>query len=72
MPEKVKIIDARRIPSGKPERVGLFDWAITYQITPVETYVVVIQKDPITDEDIKQAIRKDIEVRKKFIKEIEI
>jgi len=73
MPVTVKILDTRRIPSGAPERVGQFDVIITYQIDPLRTYIITLPEEEATEEKIKEAIRKDIEERGKWIgRELEI
>jgi len=70
---KVKILDVREIPSGDPQRVGLFDVIVTYQIDPLRTYILTIPKEKFDEAELKTAIQKDIAERAKWEgREIEI
>jgi len=61
MPETFKVIDTRRVPSSEPTRIGKLDWLVTYQLDPYRTYMVTIAKDELTEGDITEAVRKDLE-----------
>lgn len=61
MAQNFKVIDARRIPSADPARVGKLDWLVTYQLDAYRTYMVTITKDTLTEDIIKEAVRKDLE-----------
>ena len=61
MPDTFKVIDTRRIPSAEPNRIGKLDWLVTYQLDPYRTYMVTISVDELTEDIIKDAVRKDIE-----------
>ena len=61
MAQSFKVIDTRRIPSSDPTRLGKLDWLVTYQLDAYRTYMVTIPKDELTEDEIKEAVRKDIE-----------
>ena len=61
MAQSFKVIDTRRIPSGDPNRIGKLDWLVTYQLDAYRTYMVTIPKDELSEAEIKDAVRKDIE-----------
>lgn len=61
MAQSFKVIDTRRIPSADPARLGKLDWLVTYQLDAYRTYMVTIPKDELSEDDIKEAVRKDIE-----------
>ena len=61
MAQSFKVIDTRRIPSADPARIGRLDWLVTYQLDAYRTYMVTIPKDELSEDDIKEAVRKDIE-----------
>ena len=61
-----KVIDVRRIPSAEPARVGKLDFLVTYQLDAYRTYMVTISEDTLTEDVIKDAVRKDIEAIEKW------
>ena len=62
----VKIMDTRKIPSGRPARVGKFDVIVTYQIDPMHTFIVTVPEEEATEDNIKKAIKKDMDERGKW------
>jgi len=56
-----KVIKTFRIPSADPNRLGKFDWLVTYQLDSMDKHIVPIPKEILTEGDIKEAVRKDIE-----------
>lgn len=70
---KVKILDMREVPSGEPERIGKYDYIITYQIDPLRTFIVTVPKEEYSEEKLREAIRKAEEERGKWVgRELEI
>ena len=67
MGTKVKIIDTRKIPSGKPDRVGEFDVIVTYEIDPMHTFIITVPEEEATEDNIKKAIKKDMDERGKWV-----
>lgn len=61
-----KVIDVRRIPSAEPARVGKLDYLVTYQLDAYRTYMVTIPQDELSEDVIKDAVRKDIEAIEKW------
>jgi len=61
MAQAFKVIDVRRIPSADPARVGKLDFLVTYQLDPLRVYMVTIAQDHLTEQVIKEAVRKDLE-----------
>lgn len=74
MPETVKILDVREIPSGDPERIGKLDTVVTYQLDPLRTYIEMMpQEDAKDPAKLKARIKKAMAERNKLIgTEIEI
>jgi hypothetical protein len=62
-----KVIDRRRIPSPDDDRVGQFDTIIIYKLSDLEVHPVRIPKDNVTEADIVEAVRADIEATKRFV-----
>jgi len=63
---EVKIIDYREIPSA--ERPGKVDVIITFQVAPDYIDFVVLPKEEAKDEvKVKEAIKKKLEERQKWI-----
>lgn len=70
---KIKIIDVREIPSGKPERVGKLDKIITYQLDALRTYMTTMPIEEFTEEALKKQIAEEIKARATWEgKELEI
>jgi len=73
MEQIVKIVDTREYPSIDPARMGKFDVIITYQTDAFHTYLVTLPKDGLSEEKIKEAIKKEMTEREKWIgKDIKI
>lgn len=71
--ETFKVIDVRRVPSADPARLGKLDYLVTYQLDAYRTYMVTITKDELSDEIIKEAVKKDLDAMAKFTgKEFEL
>jgi len=66
-PQKVKILDVRDVPSVEPGRIGKIDVLITYQVDPTHIYMVRLPKEEFTDEKVKEAIKKDLEEKRKWV-----
>jgi hypothetical protein len=58
---KFSIVDIRKIPSGEPSRIGKMDFVVTYKLDAFRTSMLVIAKNLITEADIVEAVRKEIE-----------
>ena len=61
-----KVIDVRRVPSVDPARLGKLDYLVTYQLDAYRTYMVTIDKDELSDEIIREAVKKDLAAMEKF------
>jgi len=72
MPQ-VKILDVREIPSGDPERVGLLDMLVTYQLDAFRTYVTTIPKEEFTEDKLREKIRAELAEKEAWVgKEITV
>jgi len=70
---KFKVLDVRKIPSPDEHRIGQLDHLVTYKLDEFRTYMVRIPKDPITKDDIKDAVKADLEAIERFTgKEFEL
>lgn len=67
MAQEIKILDMREFPSTDPERVGKFDMIITYQVDPYRVYLITIKKEEFSEDKIKEAIKKDLAERQKWV-----
>lgn len=56
MGHEVRILDARKLPSGDPARVGKQDLVVTYQVDGLRTGYVILPQDAATDAQIQAAI----------------
>lgn len=63
----VKIIDARQIVNPGGPRVGQVDTLVTFQDENGDQRMVTIPKPDPTEEEVRLAIRKEIESRSKLI-----
>ena len=63
---KFKVLDVRKIPSPDEGRAGMLDHLVTYQLDPFRTYIVRIPKDTISEEDLTEAVKKDLEGIERF------
>jgi len=64
---EVKILDVRKIPSMKPDRIGKHDHVVTYQTDPASTFIVVIPSEEFNESRLREEIRKDQAEREKFV-----
>jgi len=64
---KFKVTDIRKIPSGNPSRIGKMDYIVTYQLDPLHVYMVTIDKDTVTEADIKQAVKADLNTMARYV-----
>ena len=70
---KARIIHMTDMPSGEPERVGLLDRYITYQLDAMRTYILVVPKETYREEDLPRLIREDLAEKEKTVgQEIEL
>jgi len=65
--QEVEIVDIRKVPSVEPDRLGKFDYLVTYRIDPTHVYVIRIPEEKFNEEALKEAIKKDIEERTRWI-----
>jgi len=61
-----KVLDVRKLPSPEEPRIGKLDHLVTYQLDPFRTYMVRIPKDDITEADVVEAVKKDLESIERF------
>ena len=68
-----KVIDVRRIPTPDADRVGQMDTLVTYQLSPLQTYMVRIPNDKPDAAAIIEAVKKDLDDTQRFVgKEFEL
>lgn len=71
--QKVRIVHITDMPSGAPERVGMLDRYITYQIDPMRTYILIVPKEQYREEELPRLIKTDLEEKERLVgKELEI
>lgn len=64
---KFKVTDIRKIPSGDNARIGKMDYIVTYQLDPLHVYMVTINKDTISEADIVQAVKADLDTMGQYV-----
>lgn len=64
---EITIVDIRDVPATEPGRIGKLDVLVTYQIDPAHVYMIRIPKEEFSEEALREAIRKDIEEKRKWI-----
>jgi len=69
MPEQhsFQIVDVRKLPSPDPQRLGKEDAIVVYALDPTHHYTVRIPAEELSEETIRQAVRRDIEERSKWL-----
>lgn len=73
MPDKVKIIEVKKLPSTDPTRLGRYDRIFVVEVTPGDNLFVRVPDDDFTEEKLKDAIREQVKERGDWAgKEIEI
>lgn len=63
---KFTVEDIRKIPSPEDGRAGRLDHLVTYKLDKFRVYMVTIPKDVITEADIKEAVKADLEAIERF------
>ena len=63
-----RVIDVRRLPATDDARLGKLDYVVTYELNDYRRYMVTIPKDELSDEIIRDAVAKDVEIREKQLK----
>jgi len=63
---KFKVLDVRKIPSPDAGRAGRLDHLVTYQLDPFRTYMVRVAKDVISEADLVEAVKSDLEAMERF------
>lgn len=58
---EVEIIDVRPVPSTDASRLGKMDTLVTYRVDQFRVYVVRIPNENPSEEDIRNAIREQLE-----------
>jgi len=64
---EAEILDVRKVPSTDPGRLGKFDILVTYRIGPAQVYMIRVAEEEFTEEQVTEAIKKDIEEKKRWI-----
>lgn len=64
---EVEILDIRTVPSTEPERAGQMDTLVTYQLDPQHVYMIRIQKEKPSTEEIHRAVREDFAGKQEVI-----
>jgi len=65
--------DVRRVPSPDEGRAGQMDTLVTYELDPFRVYMVKIPKSELTEADVVEAVKKDLEGIQRFIgKELQL
>jgi len=64
---EVKIVDARRIPSPDPERLGKWDLMVQYEADGGVRGIVRVPDEAVTDEAVKAAVKADLAGRAAWV-----
>ena len=56
---EIKILEVRKVLSTDPGRVGKMDSIVVYNVDNARVSFIVLQKDPIAETDIAEAVKKE-------------
>lgn len=65
--KEVTILATVDVPATTPDRMGKTDVLITYRIGPYQSGMVRIPKEDFTEEKVKAAVKKDVELKAKYV-----
>lgn len=65
----IKIIEARKFPSRRPERLGKLDTLIVYNVDgkAEQTFTTIVPSDAPADSEVQAQIRTDLAERQKLL-----
>ena len=56
---EIKILEVRKVLSTDPGRIGKMDSIVVYNVDNTRVSFVVLSKDPISETDIAEAVKKE-------------
>ena len=56
---EVKVLEVRKVLSTDPGRVGKMDTIVVYNVDNARVSFIVLSKDPISETDIAEAVKKE-------------
>ena len=56
---EIKILEVRKVLSTDPGRIGKMDTIVVYNIDNARVSFIVLSKDPISETDIAEAVKKE-------------
>jgi len=65
--KEVTILATVDVPATSPDRMGKTDVLITYRIGPYQSGMVRIPKEEFTEAKVKAAVKKDVELKAKYV-----
>lgn len=63
MPDTVKIVERKKLPSVDPQRLGRYDLIFVVEVAPGDVIFVRVPDDDFTEEKLQDAIRAQIKER---------
>lgn len=66
-PTKFTILNVRRVPSVDPDRIEKYDYMVTYEVPPIQRYLIRIPEEEFSEERMIEAIREEIALGSGFI-----
>lgn len=64
---EVSILATTDIPATDPSRIGKTDVLVTYRVGPYQSGMVRIPKEEFTEENVKSAIKVDVDSKAKYV-----
>lgn len=65
--KEVTILATVDVPAVSPDRIGKTDVLVTYRIGPYQSGMVRIPKEAFTEAAVKKAVKKDVELKAKYV-----
>ena len=56
---EIKILEVRKVLSTDPGRIGKMDTIVVYNVDNARVSFIVLSKDPISETDIAEAVKKE-------------
>jgi len=63
MPDTVKIVERKKLPSVDPQRLGRYDLIFVVELTPGDVIFVRVSEEDFTEEKLLAAIRDQVKER---------
>lgn len=63
MPDTVKVVEVKKLPSVDPQRLGQYDRIFVVEVTPGDNLFVRVPDKDFTEEKLRAAIKAELQER---------